>query len=50
LPRKALGKELEPDESDKEPIKQCRDKLKDLIRKRDPKLVNEDDEGKSIGF
>jgi hypothetical protein len=47
LSRKALGKELEPDEGEREAIKEVRKKLRDLLYNRDPKLVSDND-GKFI--
>lgn len=41
--RKALGKELEPDEGDRDAIKAVRSKLRDLLGARVPELVHEED-------
>lgn len=44
LPRKTLGKELEPDEGDRDQIKNVRDKLRDILRTRVPELIYEKDD------
>lgn len=42
-PRKALGKELEPDEGDREVIIGVRSKLREILGSRVPELVHEKD-------
>jgi len=49
-PRKRMGTELSPNESDLEDITKLRQKLRDFLRIRDPKLVSDnDDDLKNIG-
>lgn len=43
LSRKELGKELMPDDGDRDQIIECRKKLRDILYNRDPKLVANND-------